>query len=144
MEYRHELRYEAKPWTFNAERAFRHWSERQDVTAQWRHAFKVLAKQAKVPPMERVRIEVHHFHKPEGRRAWPDPVACAGAAKAAIDGVVDAGVLPDDNGKYVRSVEFFAPEASKKDALVLILEDTSRWTDDEYAALRLGEPYVNR
>jgi hypothetical protein len=130
LEYRYELTHYSKPWTFNAERAFRHWSERSQATQEWRHAFKMLAKEARVPAMERVRIEVHHLHKPIGKRPWPDPVACAGAAKAAIDGVVDAGVLPDDNGKYLQSVEFFAPEESNKDGLVLVLEDLSNCADD--------------
>lgn len=123
---RYELCHYSKPWTFNAERAFRHWSERSETTKQWRYAFKILAKQAKIPALAYARVEVRHLHKPLGKRKWPDPVACAGAAKAAIDGVVDAGVFPDDNGDYIASVEFLAPEASDKDGLVLILEDLSR------------------
>jgi hypothetical protein len=38
-----------------------------------------------------------------------DVCAEALAVKAALDGIVDGGVLPDDNPEYVRSVLFLSP-----------------------------------
>jgi hypothetical protein len=47
-----------------------------------------------------------------------DVAACNPAVKAAIDGLVDAGIVPDDSPAYLRSVEFLAPMKGR-DALTL-------------------------
>jgi hypothetical protein len=41
--------------------------------------------------------------------------------KAAIDGLVDAGIVPDDSGEYVRMITFM-PAVRGDDQLTLIIE----------------------
>lgn len=51
-----------------------------------------------------------------------DVGACLVSYKAALDGVVLAGVLPDDSPVFVRSVKFTAPVYAGRDALIITLE----------------------
>jgi len=80
-----------------------HWAVKAGETADWRFYFKIIAKEAKIPHLERVRIEVNHYRT---RGRWPDVAGCAPAAKAAIDGIVDAGVLDDDDPTHVIDVTY--------------------------------------
>lgn len=48
--------------------------------------------------------------------------ACAPAAKAAIDGIRDAGVWPDDDALYVVELVFSAPVYGEGDALEIRIE----------------------
>ncbi len=123
MRYSWELLYEGKPWGLNEERT-QHWNVRDQRTAEWRDAYKKLARYLKVPQMKAITIEVQHFYK----RTRMDPVAIMPAYKAALDGIVDAKVIADDDGRYVKSVLFLPPEKAEKDGLALIIEE---WTDAE-------------
>lgn len=100
------LEYRAQPPLMNAERSG-HWRTRSRSTEEWRSTFGWLAREQRVPHLEACSIVVEHL---VGTRRRVDPVACFPAAKAAIDGLVDVGVLDDDCGPYVRSVMFCAPE----------------------------------
>jgi hypothetical protein len=57
-------------------------------------------------------------HQKGGR--LQDVGACNPAVKAAIDGLVDAGILPDDSSEYVRSLIFLQPK-NDKNSLVLYI-----------------------
>lgn len=48
------------------------------------------------------------------------------AAKAAIDGIVDAGVLPDDTPAHVLSLTFRPPVYGHPDALAVVLLEVDR------------------
>ena len=52
-------------------------------------------------------------------RSMPDVAACYPAVKAAIDGLVDAGVVPDDGPFNVMRITFRAPEIANRDGLRL-------------------------
>ena len=63
------------------------------------------------------------------RHPVADTGACFPAVKAAIDGLVDAGVLPGDTGQFVPSITFLAPVRVGKDqveTLTLVLEPDDR------------------
>lgn len=111
------LEFQKRPWTTNAERAGNHW-ERARLVKEWRTAFHILAKEAKIPPLKWVSITAEPFSNSKGR--LQDVAACNPAVKAAIDGIVDAGVLPDDSPKYLSSITFMSPKRDKN-ALVLYL-----------------------
>lgn len=115
------LRLEQKPWTLNAERSNRrgHWN-RAEQTRDWRGAFHLLALEAGRPHFTAVTVTVKHELK--NRAAMPDTGSCIGAAKAAIDGLVDAGVLDDDSPDIVHRLTFDAPTVTGVDALVLVVE----------------------
>jgi len=101
----YRLQYDARPWTTNTERASNRY-ERARFTKEWRSAFTVLAKAHKVKPMHWATIIVEP-HQKGGR--LQDAGGCAPAAKAAIDGLVDAGVFPDDSGEFVRTITYLRP-----------------------------------
>ena len=56
----------------------------------------------KIPPLERVSIVVEYQPR-DSRDTDPDNVPPA-SGKPCIDGIVAAGILPDDNSRYVTSV----------------------------------------
>ena len=108
------LEFPFRPWTTNAERAGNRW-ERAKLTKEWRTGFLLLAKSEKIPPMAWITVTVEPHQK--GGRSQ-DVGACNPAVKAAIDGLVDAGVLPDDSPEFVRSLVFLPP---KKDRNALVI-----------------------
>ncbi|MFC4333884.1 RusA family crossover junction endodeoxyribonuclease [Salininema proteolyticum] len=75
-----------------------HWAPRARLTRTWRAAARLQAKTAKVPQLSRVRI-VAEVQRPDRRRA--DAANRYPTIKAAIDGLVDAGVIADDDDKHV-------------------------------------------
>jgi hypothetical protein len=111
------LRYERRPPTLNVER-----QQNRFLRAAWGKEWRAeFARQAaNLAPL--TSIEVTVLPELRNRSSQPDTGACIGAAKAAIDGLVDAGVLPDDGPKYVRRLTFLAPVVTGTDALVLRIE----------------------
>lgn len=116
------LRLEQRPWTLNSERSNSrgHWNHRA-LTREWRDAFHLLALEAGAPRYEHVVVTA----QPElrNRSGMPDTGACIGAVKAAVDGLVDAGVLTDDGPNIVQRLTFEAPKVTGTDALTLIVEE---------------------
>lgn len=109
-----QLRYERRPWTLNVERQGNRW-KRAALVKEWRAEFARLAAGT-------ARFDaIHVLVQPElkNRAAMPDTGACIGAAKAAIDGLVDAGVIAGDGPAIVRRLTFAAPTVTGVDALVL-------------------------
>lgn len=76
-----------------------HWT-RARLTKEWRDAAHVLARAAKIPPCERVRVTLIYTPRDRRRR---DPLNLVLSLKACEDGIVDAGVVPDDTPQYVES-----------------------------------------
>lgn len=111
------LRYERRPWTLNIERQGNRW-KRAPLVKEWRLAFADLAREAQIPRLAAIDVVVIPTLK--NRRAMPDTGACIGAAKAAIDGLVDAGVLLEDGPEFVRSLRFLAPVVTGADDALLI------------------------
>lgn len=97
------LRLDERPLTINRERAA-HWREHRRHTAHWREAFAWLARAQRIPHLDRIAVEATPI-KPN-RRNMPDVGACMPAVKAAIDGLVDAGVIDDDTDRHVVAVTF--------------------------------------
>lgn len=67
--------------------------------------------------IHQVRIEATPLHK-DGRSPQ-DIGACAPHVKAAIDGLVDAGLIPDDNPKHLTLLTFDPPRVCGIDGLEL-------------------------
>lgn len=113
---RYEVRYPVRPWSLNDERRS-DWHVHRRRTAQWRKDFAVLARAAGLPRLDVVAVHAWPAH---ARGVLPDTAACVGPVKAAIDGLVDAGVLPGDTGRHVTSITFHPPVRAP-DALRLVL-----------------------
>ena len=60
-----------------------------------RHTGWAMARACKIPPLERAHI--FYVLHPDTKTRRRDPGDWAPSAKAAVDGLVDARVLPDDN-----------------------------------------------
>lgn len=89
---------------------------RAELTRTWRAVYGSLCQQQKIPPLEWATIVVSQHCT---NRRLPDIGACMPAVKAAIDGLVDADVLPDDTGRWIHLLSFQPPQAVGYDALVL-------------------------
>lgn len=76
-----------------------HWAAKMRLTKTIRDAAHVITRQAKVPRLERARIDFIVHPGPKMRRR--DPGNWSLSAKAAVDGVVDAGVLADDSSEFL-------------------------------------------
>lgn len=115
------LTYCARPWSLNVERRTNRF-QRAPMVAEWRDAYRLLALEERIPRLVWMHVEA----RPEYRnaRSLPDTAACVGSVKAAIDGLVDAGVLTDDGPELVRRVTFEAPRVDRglhSDRLVLVV-----------------------
>lgn len=77
------------------------WQVKMGHTKKWRHAACLLAKAAEIPACERVRIQLCYTPRDSRRR---DPLNLVQSLKAIEDGLVDAGVIPDDNQLHHESV----------------------------------------
>jgi hypothetical protein len=113
------ITYAARPWTLNRERAG-HWRVHRQATDLWRQVFGQLAGDRRVPRFKACVIEVSVT---VNRPPVADTGACIGAAKAAVDGLVDAGRLPDDGPTVVRMLTFHAPTRTGHDSLTLTVRE---------------------
>lgn len=111
------VRYDRRPWTLNAERRM-HRMERAALAREWREAFAWLARAERVPSFEQAVVIVQPH---VARGPFQDCDACHPAAKAAIDGLVDAGVLITDGPRHVVEIRYVAALHDSKDGLSLIL-----------------------
>jgi len=85
----------------------------RDTRERW--AWLALAEH--IPPLMRVSIEATPLRT--NARSMPDVAACYPTVKAAIDGLVDAGVIPDDTPFHLDRITFRAPEIAKREGLRL-------------------------
>ena len=109
--------HDREPLLMNAERN-KHWSERHADTRAWRNTIAWLAKAQRIPRLAHVVVDVEHDHgKPRGR--VPDVGAVFPQVKAAIDGLVDAGVLEHDGPPHVIAVVFASPIRAERHRLAI-------------------------
>lgn len=78
----------------NANRSM-HFRARADLVKSIRNTAWALARREKIPALQRAHI--FYVVHPGGAVRRRDPGNWAPSAKAAVDGLVDAGVLPDDD-----------------------------------------------
>lgn len=98
-----------------------HWSVRARRSRNIRDAARWMARHGKVPRLERARIDFVVNPKAGARRF--DPHNWWPSAKAAIDGLVDAGVLPDDNSAHLVASEARAGRPVKGGRLDLVITE---------------------
>jgi crossover junction endodeoxyribonuclease RusA len=112
----------ARPWTVNSERSGRgnHWAVKGKQTKEWREAFYLLGLAKRRYKMQAANITAEIVVK---RKPLPDTGANYTAIKAAIDGLVDAGLLPNDTPEHVRSITMLAPVQGKEDKVIITLEE---------------------
>jgi crossover junction endodeoxyribonuclease RusA len=92
-EYRIDLPF-TKPLNLN-DRA--HWRVKAKVTAGWRMHGSHQAQLAHVPPLPHFTVELHYVPRDKRRR---DPENLIASLKPLVDGLVDAGIAPDDTPEF--------------------------------------------
>ncbi len=110
------------PLTVNEARRKGAWSFRKEL-ANWREwaAAEAAGTPALVGP---VTVTVTHLRPSRG--GLPDTGAPFYAAKAVIDGLVDAGVLPEDGPAVVRRLTFEAPEIVGHHGLRVVVREVQQ------------------
>lgn len=103
---RWELELRGRPVSLNAERKG-HWSDRAEATQDFVQQAKILAKAAKIPRLECILVEATPFYP--NLAGHTDVGNVYPSVKAAIDGIVKAGVIPDDKPPYVQAITFRIP-----------------------------------
>lgn len=101
-----------------------HWAKRAKITKTWRQAAGMVARASRADPfVGRVAVTVT-FHKARGGR-W-DPANLYPVAKACLDGIVDSGLLVDDDARHVVGPDMRAgePRPGAPCVVVVIREDT--------------------
>ena len=83
---------------------------REEASLLWREA---LRGEALPPP-----VEIRVLHMFSSRRP-PDTGASFLAAKAAVDGLVDAGGIKDDSPLHISSICFIAPRRAASPSLII-------------------------
>jgi hypothetical protein len=107
----HWFCYDRRPWSLN-ERP--HPLRLHDWRSEWREVFGTMGLTiGKAQRLERVLV----LSWPRYGRSPLDVGNEAGATKAAVDGLVDAQVIPGDGPAYVRAVIHLAPERGHPDCL---------------------------
>ena len=102
-----------RPPGLNIERQGNRWKRHEAVSA-WRKAAAEAWAELDLPPrLHAVTVHVEPHYRTNASR--PDTGSCLPAAKAAIDGLVDAHALPADTPDWVRELRFHAP-VMKSDA----------------------------
>lgn len=95
-----------------------HYQGRAALAREWRQAFFWLAKANKVVAYEKAVVIVQPYYVKGPRQ---DVDACSPAAKAAIDGLVDAGVLITDGPNHVIEIRYMASLPDSVEGLSLII-----------------------
>lgn len=93
-----------------------HWRKKNDRTQAIADAAIVMARKAKIPTLDKVTITV--VYHPNAKRRL-DPHNWYPTVKAAIDGIVRAGVLPDDDHTHLLGVDIILGDPVPGSQLVL-------------------------
>lgn len=99
-----------------------HWSRRSECALVWRTAARLLAREARIPHLERVAVRLEHWPKDRRRK---DPDRNSLVAKWCLDGIVDAGVIDDDDAIHVTEValRMHPPRDDRKPLWLLTIEE---------------------
>lgn len=111
-----QLDYETPLLSINRERTM-HWAPRAAYIAQVRGDFKLLALAEKIPHLARCRIVAQPWQK---RGPLADHGNHYPTIKAALDGLVDARVVPNDTPDLVH-LELRAPKKWKLTGLSVVV-----------------------
>lgn len=97
-----------------------HWAERHRTGQELQHeAWAAANAKGKRAPRYRVPVTVE-LRPFVDRAPLPDTDALGFVAKSVMDGLVSAGVLPDDSPDWVSAVVFYRPELLTQHSLLWI------------------------
>lgn len=98
-----------------------HWAVKARHTREWRNLALIIARRAfarrELDKLERARIEIFlHFGDKRSRDAHNYTLT----GKAIVDGLVDAGLLPDDNNRHLIGPDMRAGTGKERHIEILI------------------------
>lgn len=105
-----------------------HFAVRARTTRHWRTLAWAEAKRAGIPPLARARILIEWLPYDRRRR---DPANAAPMGKACVDGIVDAGVLPDDDDAHLEGPRFEIGKPTTRPAFARVPQTTLQITVTE-------------
>lgn len=105
-----------KPLTLNRERNL-HRMERAKIVRACREEFGWRARAAQMRPASWIHVAAIAFQR---RGPLQDVSSCHPSVKAAIDGLVDIGIVPDDTAQFVPAITYL-PAQRGDDALTLVV-----------------------
>jgi len=112
------VHYDRPPTTNDILRVHR--MQRHELTKEWRHAFTILAREAKIPLLDAIRITAQSHLKGRRSRDWGADFL---VIKAAVDGIADAVMGGNDDLTHMLGGTILAPIlGAERDALVLVVE----------------------
>jgi crossover junction endodeoxyribonuclease RusA len=79
-----------------------HFRARARLVKDIRHAAALWARSKKIPPADSITVQLHYA--PGSVRSVTDAPNLTATSKPAIDGLVDAGIVPDDKDDHVTEV----------------------------------------
>lgn len=116
-----------------------HFRKKADLVKTIRQTAWAMARHAKLPALQHAHIYYVIHPDLKGRRR--DPGNWSPSAKAAIDGLVDAGILPDDNHTHLLGPDPRIGTPIKGSQMVLHITDLDQITPDHLALLNPpGDP----
>ncbi|THA22741.1 hypothetical protein E6R18_32870 [Streptomyces sp. A1277] len=98
-----------------------------------RQAAWALARHHKIPALQ--RAHVFYVLHPDTKTRRRDPGNWSPSAKAAVDGLVDAGILPDDNEAHLLGPDPRIGAPIKGGRLILWITDLDQMAPTQLAAL---------
>jgi crossover junction endodeoxyribonuclease RusA len=95
------------------------------LQAEVRKTAWALVRQAALPRCTKITVQ---FHYAPGRRGRRDPMNLTATTKPVIDGIVDAGVVPDDDSEHVHELtpEIHFPPAPGPRCWLIITAEVSQ------------------
>lgn len=107
------------PWISANDRP--HWREKARRTSAWRAVTRLAARTDSHDPLVTPVAITITVHRASARKS--DATNLAPTAKACIDGLVDAGWLPDDDDTHITATTFVAGEPRKPPALTITITE---------------------
>lgn len=106
-----------KPLSLNGRE---HWRVKAKRVSEVRQMSALLTRAKNIPPLEHITVELHYRPRDKRRR---DPLNLVATLKPIEDGIVDAGIIKDDNPKYLTSVMPIIDEPNKTPAIYFIIRE---------------------
>lgn len=106
-----------KPLNLNART---HWAVKAKQVREVRQAAASLTLAAQVPPLQHISVELHYRPRDKRRR---DPLNLVAMLKPIEDGIVDAGIIPDDTPEYLTPVMPMIDMPNKDAAIYFIIKE---------------------
>lgn len=100
------------------------WQAKSTKVRTIRQQLKAHARNAHIPPCDHITVTLHYA--PGDKPSVTDAPNLTATSKPAIDGIVDAGVVPDDTDKHVAELMPVIHRGPGARRLWLVVELTRR------------------